>query len=434
MRLAVAGLSNFLLSCAVLSAQVANPASNIGARLQYVVMLSRHGVRSPLQAQTDLNKFSAAPWPRWPVAPGILTPHGYALMKIFGAWDRARFSAQGLLAASGCADAAHVTILTDSDERTRSTGRALADGMMPDCKIAVRSQHFGLNDPLFRPLEAGVGHPDMGLAASAIAGRIGNAGNLTEIYRPQLNALDRVLAGCGHVRNPNPARTSIFNVAAGIGNSSDKRPPSLQGPVQTASYLVENMLLEYAEGMSSDNTGWGCVDAATLRSLMQINTAQWEYGARTPEIARMRGSNLLYHIERSMDQSVMGKPVSGALGTPGDKLLILVGHDSNLASVAGALNIDWVVDGLVDDVPPGGTLLFELWRPPDGSKPFVRIEYTAQTLDQMRRGQQLSAANPPVQDQIFVPGCSRADTSCSWDGFVTAVRQAMNFSYVRLQR
>jgi 4-phytase/acid phosphatase len=88
----------------------------------------------------------------------------------------------------------------------------------------------------------------------------------------------------------------------------------------------------------------------------------------------------------------------------------------------------------VDDTPPGGALLFELWRPHDGGKPFVRVEYTAQTLDQMRQGQTLTTANPPVQDQIFVPGCSRADNSCTWDGFVGAMRQAINFSFVRLQR
>lgn len=435
-RLAVLCLLTLLPLDTTLLAQGANAtAAGNGASLQYVVVLSRHGVRPPLQSQADLNKFSALPWPAWPVAPGILTPHGYGLLKLFGGWDRARFASQGLFAASGCDDAAHVTIIADTDERTRSSGRALADGLLPGCKVAVHSLHFGFNDPLFRSLEAGVGHADAGLAMNAIAGRIGgNPNSLTDVYRAQLTALDHVLAGCGHARNANPARASIFSMTAGLAPGSGAGSAVLHGPVPTASYLVENLLLEYTEGMSAANTGWGCVDAPTLRSLMQINAAAWEYGTRTPEIARERASNLLYHIERSMDQSMAGKPVGGALGAPGDRMLILVGHDSNIAAVAGALDINWVVDGLVDDTPPGGALLFELWRPRDGGKPFVRVEYTAQTLDQMRQGQTLTTANPPVQDPIFVPGCSRADSSCTWDGFVTAVRLSINFSFVRLQR
>ena len=434
MRLAVLGLLSFLPLHAALVAQSAT-SNDSGASLQYVVVLSRHGVRSPLQSQSDLNKFSADPWPKWPVAAGILTPHGYGLMKLFGAWDRARFASQGLFAASGCADAPHVTIIADTDERTQATGRALADGMLPGCKASVHSLHFGFNDPLFRSLEAGVGHADMGLAVSAIQGRIGgNANNLTETYRSQLTALDRVLAGCGHAHNANPTRTSIFSMVASLGPGNGDRPAALHGPAPTASSIVENLLLEYTEGMSTADTGWGCLDSATRRSLMQINAAQWEYGTRTPAIARMKASNLLYHIEKSMDQSAAGRPVAGALGAPGDKMLILVGHDSNIAAVAGMLDINWIVDGLVDDTPPGGALLFELWRPHDGGKPFVRLEYTAQTLDQMRQGQTLTTANPPAQDPIFVPGCSGADTSCTWDGFAAAVRQAISFSYVRLQR
>src|ERR1700722_11594884 len=101
------------------------------AHLELVVMLSRHGVRSPLTAQADLDKFSAAPWPIWDVAPGILTAHGYQLMKDFGNWDLINSAGEGLLAPTGCADVAHVTILADTDERTRETGKALSEGMFP---------------------------------------------------------------------------------------------------------------------------------------------------------------------------------------------------------------------------------------------------------------------------------------------------------------
>jgi 4-phytase / acid phosphatase len=400
--------------------------------LELVIVLSRHGVRSPLTAQADLDKFSASPWPTWNVAPGILTDHGYQLMKGFGAWDRAEFSANGLLAPSGCADAAHVTILADTDERTRETGRALSEGMFPGCNVSVHSRPDGITDPLFSPRKAAVGEPEPTYAAAAVAGRIGgDPNNLTETYRPQLAALDRILSGCGHLP-PNPQRTSIFDLPASLNPGSGDSPVAARGPLVTASTLIENLLLEYTQGMSDTDTGWGCLDGATLRYLMQANIAAWNYEDRTPTIARIYASNLLDHIRRTMEQSVTGKPVRGAIGKPSDCLVILVGHDTNIVTVAGALGIDWIEDGRVDDSPPGGALIFELWRSAK-SGPFVRLAFTTQTLEQMRKSEPLTPANPPAEAPIFVPACSRPDLSCTWDSFSAAMRQATDPAYVSAQ-
>jgi 4-phytase/acid phosphatase len=202
--------------------------------------------------------------------------------------------------------------------------------------------------------------------------------------------------------------------------------------VASAATMAEDLLLEYADGKSDAEIGWGCVDGPTLRSLMQLDTAAWEYETRTPAIARPKAANLLDRIQKSMEQNVEGKPLAGALGKPGDRLLILVGHDTNLATVAGALGIDWIIDGRVDDTPPGGALLFELWRSPQGER-FVRLEYTAQTIDQMRHAEPLTPANPPGQEPIFLPGCSRADMSCTWQDFSAALERAIDRAYVAAQ-
>ena len=404
-------------------------AASGSADLQLVVVLSRHGVRSPLTSQADLDKFSAAPWPKWDVAPGIQTEHGNQLIRLMGAWDRAHWSEEGLLAPSGCADAAGVTIVADTDQRTRETGKALAEGMFPGCGIDVHSLPDGAKDPLFRGLNAG-GHPDHALAVAAIEGRIGgNPKNLTEAYRPQLAALDRVLAGCGKLPE-NPNRTSIFDIptslAPGLGNSLI----AARGPLATGATFAENLLLEYTQGMGDADTGWGCLDGATLRFLMQLDTASWEFAYRTPALARMNASNLLDHIEKTLEQGAWHRPVAGAMGKPDNKLVILVGHDANIEAIAGALKLDWVLDGRVDDAPPGGALMFELWRSRSDGKPLVRVNYIAQSLEQMRQAQPLSPANPPGIAPIFVPGCSGPDLSCTWEKFSETVHQAIDPAFV----
>jgi 4-phytase/acid phosphatase len=435
-----AALRLFLLSSACLlagsiafAAQSAEAgAAGQKAELQFVVVLSRHGVRSPIIKAGAIDQYSAAPWPQWDVPPSYLTAHGYELMKLFGAWDRVRLSEQGLFARTGCGDAGHVTIIADSDQRTRETGKALGEGMLPGCSIEFHAKPEGTVDPLFR-IVGGLNQRERGLAAAAIAGRIGGDPNhLTEVYRPQLATLDQVLAGCGHAASPETKRVSIFDVPANFGDSSEYSS-GYHGPLSVASTLAENLLLEYTNGMSDANVGWGCVDGATLRALMQLNAAHWEYSYRTPTVARIYASNLLDHIERSMEQSISGKPVAGALSKPDDRLLILVGHDTNIVTVSGALGINWIIDGRADDTPPGGALLFEIWRSRADGRPFVRLEYTAQTLEQMRQTQTLTPANPPALAPIFVPGCSGQDMSCTWDGFSAVLREVIDPAYVRAQ-
>src|SRR5450755_634837 len=54
----------------------------------------------------------------------------------------------------------------------------------------------------------------------------------------------------------------------------------------------------------------------------------------------------------------LGKRVPGALGRPGDALLILVGHDTNLSNLSGMLHLSWHLPGYQpDDTPPGGALI-----------------------------------------------------------------------------
>lgn len=432
------------------------PNANPGAELQMVVMLSRHGVRSPLGSPDQFNKYSAAPWPAWDVPPGYLTARGYQLMKIFGGWDRAKFSGEGLLSPAGCADSGHVTIRADIDQRTVESAKALAEGMFPGCSVPVHSISNGgssspgampgvpndgsasmgsssQSDPLFRPLVAGGAHVDGALAVAAIDGRTGGDPNhLTEALHPQLAALDHVLAGCGH-EPANSKRVSIFDIPSSLKPGSGDPPVAATGPLVTASTLAENLLLEYTQGMSEAEVGWGCVDGATLRYLMQLDTARWDYGFRTPVIARTYASNLLDHILRTMEQSVTGNSVPGAIGNPTDRLVLLVGHDTNIVAVAGALGINWVFDGREDDTPPGGALVFELWRSRADQKPFVRVEYMAQTLEQMRNATALTPADPPADAPVFVPGCSRQDLSCTWDGFSAALRQAIDPADVSAQ-
>jgi 4-phytase/acid phosphatase len=418
----------------VADAAMSQPAN--GEELKLVVMVSRHGVRSPTGKTDQLNQYSTQPWPAWSVPPGYLTEHGAHLMTLFGAFDREQLAAEGLFPATGCADAEHIRIIADSDQRTRETGIALAAGLAPGCVLAVTALPEGTPDPLFHSLEAGVGQPDKLLATAAVAGRIGNNPlGISEAYRPQLEALQQVLHGCA----PGPAcpsagaqpPKSIFDIPSSLAPGKGDHLVELHTPLSLASTMAENLLLEYTEGMDAANVGWGRVDIHKLRELLQLHTASEDIAQRTGYVARAQSSNLLFHILQSMEQEAAGHPAAGALTKPGDRLLILVGHDTNLANIGGALGLSWLIDGRRDDTPPGGALVFELWKNRGTDEFQVRTFYEAQTLDQMRNATPLHLQSPPERVPVFLPGCGQADGSCNWKAFQRTVEAAVSSSFVK---
>ena len=430
----------FLLSGVfVLQAQAPNHATEKSAavihdELKFVVIVSRHGVRSPTGKLDQLNQYSRQPWPAWSVPPGYLTEHGARLMTLFGAYDRELLAAQGLLAPSGCADAEHIRIVADSDQRTRETGKALAAGLAPGCAIEVSALPEGTADPLFHPLSAGIGPPDDILAAAEISGRIGGKPqSVVEAYRPQLEALEEVLLGCRTgpdcKSGDGAAPKSIFDIPSSLASGGRGHLGELRTPLGTAATMAEDFLLEYSEDMEAANVGWGRVDIEKLRELIQLHTANVDINQRASYVARIQSSNMLFHVLQSLEQAEAGHAVAGALTRPGDRLLILSGHDGNIAAIAGALGLSWIVDGRRDDTPPGGALILELWKRHDKDEYSIRTFYTAQTLDQMRNSSTLSIASPPERVPVFVPGCGREDGSCEWSAFQKTVLAATDMKF-----
>jgi 4-phytase/acid phosphatase len=381
--------------------------------LKYLVIVSRHGVRSPTWDNARLNAYSAEPWPGWDVPLGNLTSHGRALIQLMGFYYRDWLATEHLFHREGCQDARRIYIRADKDQRTIETGRAFAESLLPGCGIEVHSQPAPGSDPLF----SGVGTPDPERMLAAVRQRLGaDPQVLLAEHREAFEALRSILKG--KAEDP-----------TAIGVALKGKTVELTGPFATGSTFSENLLLEYTNGLKGASLGWGRLTRENLNRALEIHTVYADLMRRTPYLARARGSNLLAHVLLSLEQAESGKSTAGALGRPGDVLLVLAGHDTNLSNLSGMLGLSWKLPGYQpDDTPPGGALIFSLWRDSVTGQFSVKLRYLAQTLDQMRDASPLSIAAPPASQDVSIPGCEDAheDKACQWETARSLMQRAID--------
>ena len=113
--------------------------------LEKVVLVSRHGVRSPTGTAASLSQIARQARPSWPVPPGYLTPRGEALASLMGGYYRNLYTTRGLFAADPCPPPNAVFVRADVDQRTRLTARGLLSGMLPGCDLVP--SHGPIDDP-----------------------------------------------------------------------------------------------------------------------------------------------------------------------------------------------------------------------------------------------------------------------------------------------
>lgn len=403
-----------LLAATLVAAQTDRSKVQGRDELRFTLILSRHGIRPPLTADSVLNLHSADPWPGWEVPLGYLTPHGAVAIQQMGAYMRQDFARHGLLPATGCPGSNDIYIYSDTDERNVTSTRSTFAGLEPGCDprpIHTIAPVQGVRDPLFSPIPGTFPAPPAEVAEAGMKAILGDdpAAFFSLAGNPELKEFAHILApDAAH-----PAAKPILD---------DPRP------LTAASAMIEDVFLEFIDAKPMAEVGWGRLDEATLLRLRPLHAKQFILTTRSPLSARTSGSNMVAHILDTMEQATesrQGATVPGALGPAGTHLVYISGHDSNLCNVGGLLNLHWKVDGVADDTPPDSQIVFELWQNSQSKQWSVRLLYRGQTMDQLRSAESLSATNRPVEVPLTPPGCA-AGKPCSFTAFARAAHALLD--------
>jgi 4-phytase/acid phosphatase len=400
--------------------------------LQKVVIVSRHGVRTPEVSAAELDGWSTGPWPAWNEPAGDLTARGAQLAKLLGQYYRSYAISEQLLPEQGCPPRGSVLFYADVAERTKATAQALLDGLAPGCGIAYGSKQGATVDGLFHPVVAGVCRLDAMAAQTAILSRV--AGDLNSVPLDFKIPFDVLQAGMDCCR---PALCAAFGKPEGCKLASlptalsplpNGKGMEMIGALAIASAAAEIFLLEYTDGMDASQVAWGRLSPAQMLQTYRLHTEAFDLMERTPYLARRQGSALLLRAAAAITGGHSSGLGSADAAVRDAKFIVLVGHDTNIANIAGILDLTWTQAGYQrNQTPPAGALVFEVRLGAD-KKQRVYTSYLAQSPEQMRRASPLTQEAPPPKTPLRIRGCS-ANTPgfpCLMDEFAVVVRNALD--------
>lgn len=344
------------------------------SKLLKIVVLSRHGVRVPTQHKKILEMWSQKPWPEWPVKRGFLTPRGAALVTAM--WQNLYdyIGKTGLLPKGMCPPPGSVYVRADVDQRTKATAIAILNGIGYNCKIGYAALDAEV-DPLFHPVKAGLFHFNpISAATDVLAKTEGGLDSLQSKLSPQMQTIGAIMGPLSPELCKRFAMLpdcELSDLPNDIMVSSDGNNIELRGALDIASSMTEIFLLEYAE-WPDIAAGWGQVNLNVLQQILPVHAKVFDVVNRAPIVAWAKGSALLRDITAVLSDSHPDKDINGA------KLVIYVGHDTNLANIGELLNLNWHPAGYApNENPPAGALFFELWET-NGQRQVV-LRFYAQT-------------------------------------------------------
>lgn len=364
--------------------------------LKEVVILSRHNIRSPLSDNgSALGKLTPHRWTNWSAASSELTLRGGVLETMMGQFFRKWLVSEGLFTENYVPNADEVNFYANSMQRTIATAQYFSSGFMPVANVAVRHRYAPSKmDPVFFPRLTKVSEAFCSDAMNQIAAMGGKKGirgineGLEDSYRIIADVLD--LKDSPACKSGETCAFDDYDTQIILKKGEE---PAMKGSLKLANSASDAFILQYYEEADAQKAAFG----------HDISISDWEKIARIKDVygdvlftAPVVAYNVAHPLLVYMNDE---------LNSDARKFTFLCGHDSNIASVNVALEVeDYELPSSIEKKTPiGSKLVFEKWIDKSGNE-FVAINLVYQTTEQLRNIEMLDLDHSPMVYQLQLKG------------------------------
>lgn len=364
--------------------------------LKEVVILSRHNIRSPLSDNgSTLGKLTPHRWTNWSAASSELTLRGGVLETMMGQFFRKWLVSEGLFTENYVPNADEVNFYANSMQRTIATAQYFSSGFMPVANVAIRHRYAPSKmDPVFFPRLTKVSEAfcsDAMNQISAMGGKKGIRGineGLEDLYRIIADVLD--LKDSPACKSGETCAFDDYDTQIILKKGEE---PAMKGSLKLANSASDAFILQYYEEADAQKAAFG----------HDISISDWEKIARIKDVygdvlftAPVVAYNVAHPLLVYMNDE---------LNSDARKFTFLCGHDSNIASVNAALEVeDYELPSSIEKKTPiGSKLVFEKWIDKSGNE-FVAINLVYQTTEQLRNIEMLDLDHSPMVYQLQLKG------------------------------
>lgn len=281
-------------------------------------------------------------------------------------------------------------------------------------------------DPVFNPIiTAEVNDSFKTSALNSISQHAGEGGlpGLNQRLKPNYALLENILDYKNSKICKEKQQCDLASQPSDVVLTQGKEP-GITGPLRMATGAADAFMLQYYEGFPLKDVAWGKISTDDQWSKLEtIKNLYHETLFGSPAIAANAAKPLLTFISGALDPKQASTADEKAAQQA--KLALLVGHDSNIASLLAALKTqDYTLPGQFERTPISGTVVFQRWHDKKADKDLMKIEYVYPTARQIRNNVALSLKNPPERVTLQIEGC-KVDKQgfCPMEQFTQAVRK-----------
>lgn len=372
-------------------------------KLKEAVVLSRHNIRSPLSdSKSDLGRMTPHEWTKWSAGKSELTSRGGALETMMGQYFRKWAVDAGLFPENYVPTADDLNVIANSMQRCIATAQYFTSGFMPVGGVRVNHRYTPSKmDPLFNPQLTKVSPEFVAEAMKQINAMGGDRGivGINEAIAPNYALIQEVMdtpeSPMAKANDPKLGAFKNYNTEILLEKWQEPRMAS-GSALKELNSASDAFILQYYEEPDS-------VKAAFGHDLTREDWAKLAHIKDTYQDVLFTAPIVAVNVAKPLIQYMYDE-----LRSPDRKFTFLVGHDSNLSSVATALGVEKyeLPSAIEKQTPIGSKIVIEKFVDNDG-KEYADINIVYQTVDQLRNMELLSPENPPMVYPLTLQGLER---------------------------